>query len=206
MEEILDLQDDHNGEQHQPEEKIQYLIENGYQFDLGLYIGKAWELLKRDMGAYILYGFLAFLIAMAGGLIFAFIPFVGNLLSNLLSVLLFVGFYVYAFKVLNKGNQEFGDFFGGFEYLGKILVGNLLYFLFSFLMSLIIIIPLFMSIGLAVFTQSIEENISTFLTVFTPGLIISLVIAIIGFTYLFISYLWINNILLFTNIKDWNAL
>lgn len=206
MEEIIDIEIDESNSSENHGAKIDRLIEEGFEFNMGNYLSKAWDLLKNDMGMYILFGFVAFLINIAGSVIFAFIPFVGNIGSSLLSTLLMAGYLVYGFKSIHNKRHEFGDFFGGFEYIGKLITGNLLYLILTFVVAFVFLIPLFMSLGMAIFTQTVEENMEQFLTMFTPGFIIGIIVFFLAMLYMSVSYIWLNNVLLFSDKRDWNAL
>ena len=82
-----------------PKDKIEAIIENGYNFKFGDYISQGFELLQKDLGSFILFAFLSIL---GMGVIF-FIPIVGWFgVPLVLYPVLTAGFYIVAHK-LHRG-------------------------------------------------------------------------------------------------------
>ena len=87
--------------------KLQEIIDNGYQFNFGDYISKGFSIFGKYIGGFMGFGLLAGIILTVA----AFIPFLGQLASTILTPALTVGVYIVAHRI-NKGEQpEFGDFF-----------------------------------------------------------------------------------------------
>ncbi|MEQ8706198.1 MAG: hypothetical protein RIC19_19860 [Phaeodactylibacter sp.] len=113
----------------QQRNRLNTIIEDGYQFDLGEYISKGASLFQKSAGNFIGFAFLAGMILSVA----SFIPIIGSILTNLvLSPALFVGGYLAAHKLNNKEPLEFGTFFKGFDHVGQLalaaLVTNLILF------------------------------------------------------------------------------
>ena len=98
-------------------EKIESIISNGYDFKFGDYIGRGFDIAKKNWGGFV--GFLL-LTGLVSGVI-SLIPKVGQIINALvLSPVLTVGFYIVANKLWKNQESEFGDFFKGFDDVGQI--------------------------------------------------------------------------------------
>ncbi|MEO1257200.1 MAG: hypothetical protein AAFZ15_00325 [Bacteroidota bacterium] len=100
-----------------PKEKIERIIEEGYDFKFGDYISRGFEIAKKNWGGYI--GFLLLVVIIT--LVISLIPFIGTIANSLfISPALGVGFYIVANKLWRNENTEFGDFFKGFDHIGQL--------------------------------------------------------------------------------------
>ena len=87
--------------------RLQEIIDHGYEFKFGDYIGKAFSLFGKNVGGFMLFMFLFFMILLVCNLI----PFLGMIGQILIPVPLLAGVYIVGNK-LDKGEPtEFGDFF-----------------------------------------------------------------------------------------------
>lgn len=111
------------------EEKYRHLVVDGYDFDFNGYISKGWDLFKKGAGSLIGFILLYFLIS----IVINFIPFV-NILGSFVQQTLIAGIFIFLRQLLRK-KEEFGNFFGGFQYFGNIIV--------YILILLVIMIPIF---------------------------------------------------------------
>jgi len=91
----------------------------------GKWIGEGWDMVKADMGTYVLISLIFFLL---NG-----VPFIQGALI--------AGFHIYTMKKIMGRPAEFGDLFKGFNYFIPTLVAALLIGLFTFLGTLLCIIP-----------------------------------------------------------------
>ena len=119
------------------EEKIQDLIQNGYEFDIGYYLSKGYEILKENFGNFIGYTVLYILIAIIGSLI----PGIGTIVSIVLPAPLVAGFYIVARKINKDKSYEFGDFFKGFDFFLQLFLSALISGIFVIVGLLLLIIP-----------------------------------------------------------------
>ncbi len=114
-------------------EKADQLIEKGYQTDIGSYISKGFRIFEKEIGLFIGYTALFFLIST----ITAFIPFALLFISGPLTA----GFFIVAHKI-NKGEPyEFSTFFKGFDYFVPLLLFTLVGGIFIVLGFLALILP-----------------------------------------------------------------
>jgi len=177
--------------------KIDDLIRDGYQVEIGKYISMAWENFKQAPGQYIGYLVIFFAILMA----LSMVPF-GTLLSPVFAI----GFAIVANKI-QKGEQvEFGRFFDGF----KSNPGHLI--LVGFISGLIILalmIPLFIVGGVSLFTvfADIDAGSTPDFSAFNVGLLgIAGFLTLIPIIYLGISWSWATFFVAFKGLDFWPAM
>jgi uncharacterized membrane protein len=91
----------------------------------GRWLGAGWELVKEDLGNYLLISLLFFLL---NG-----VP--------LIQGALIAGFHIYTMKKIMRRPADVGDLFKGFNYFVATLVATLLIGLFTFVGFLLLIIP-----------------------------------------------------------------
>ncbi|GAB4421783.1 MAG: hypothetical protein OHK0039_37130 [Bacteroidia bacterium] len=128
--------------QHQ-EQHIQSLIANGYEFKIGDYINRGFEIFRKDAGNFIGYGFL-----MIPLILLALIPILGAIAMLILLMPYTAGFYLYANKVANDEPRTFQDFFGGMKFTGNLLGMVVLMGLAIFVGFLLLIVPgIYLAVG-----------------------------------------------------------
>lgn len=107
------------------------ILSKNYSIDIGKCISGGNEILKKNLGGFIGFVVLQFMISMAisavfGGGIFALmsgeyqtgasgLQIVSNIVSNVVSALLIPGTFYVAHKIQNGEETSFGDFFYGFQ-------------------------------------------------------------------------------------------
>ena len=91
----------------------------------GHWIGEGWDLVKADLGTYMLMALMFFLLSS--------VPFISGALI--------AGFHIYTMKKLMRRNAEFADLFKGFNFFIHTLVASVLIGVFVFLGTLCLIIP-----------------------------------------------------------------
>jgi uncharacterized membrane protein len=91
----------------------------------GRWFGAGWELVKADLGNYLLISLLFFLL---NG-----VPFIQGALI--------AGFHIYTMKKIMRRPADVGDLFKGFSYFVPTLVASLLIGLFTFVGFLLLFIP-----------------------------------------------------------------
>ncbi len=99
-------------------QKTEHLIQQGYETDAGSYIRRGWEIFQDNMGLFVAYTLIMFLI----GILSAFIPFGSLLVSGPLTA----GFYIVANKISKGEPYEFGTFFKGFDFFVPLLLYSLI--------------------------------------------------------------------------------
>jgi len=104
---------------------VPWTAPTGIKATPGKWIGEGWDLVKQDMGNYVLISLIFFLL---NG-----VPFIQGALI--------AGFHIYTMKKIMGRPHEFGDLFKGFNFFIPTLVAALLIGLFSFIGTLFCIIP-----------------------------------------------------------------
>lgn len=99
----------------------------GIHSQTGRWVGQGWEMVKADLGAYIL---LALVTMLLGGAVPVIIQ--GSLLA---------GFHIFCIKRMVGRRAEFADLFAGFNFFVPALVASLLISLFTFAGMLLCLIP-----------------------------------------------------------------
>ena len=89
------------------------------------WLGEGWDIVKADLGMYILITLIFFLLNS--------VP--------LIQGALIAGFHIYTMKKLMRRNPEFADFFKGFNFFLPTLIASILIGVFVFLGTLCFIIP-----------------------------------------------------------------
>jgi hypothetical protein len=121
-----------------------------YDFKMGQYFSRGWDLFKAKALQFI--GFLV-LIVVVLGIISFILPYPlgsgnlddgqtgGNIVSNILSALLFPGFYIVAFQIARNRATSFSDFFKGFNRALPILLLSIVSSILIGLGFILLIIP-----------------------------------------------------------------
>ena len=97
----------------------------GVQAHAGRWVGEGWQLVKADLGNYILIS-----------LVFTLLNVV-----PLIQGALIAGFHIFTMKKLTGRRAEIGDLFKGFDFFISTLVVSLLIGVFTFIGTLLLIIP-----------------------------------------------------------------
>ncbi len=111
---------------------LDQLLDNTYAVDIGYYVSRGWEILQRDLGAYIGFTILSGMI----NVFIALLPAIGNLMQLGVSGPLSAGPLIYAFKSCRGQEREFRDFLRGFDYWITLLVTILMLTCFNLLLLL----------------------------------------------------------------------
>ena len=111
----------------EPKAKIERIIAEGINFRFGDYISRGFEIFQKNMGIFIGFTLVFFIVSMVIGVI----PFVGLFANNLVvSPALTVGLYLVARKLDRGERAEFGDFFKGFDFVAQLALATLVMWLF----------------------------------------------------------------------------
>ena len=104
-----------------------YVARGGVTARPGAWVGAGWDLVKADMGNYVL---LALVFIALNGMV-----------PMILQGPLIAGFHIYCLKRLLGRQTDFGDLFKGFNFFVPALVASLVIGLFTFAGSLLCLIP-----------------------------------------------------------------
>ena len=172
-------------------EQLEKLLHDGYEFRFSEYIGKGYDLYKQNVGGYI--GFL--LVSWIIGVFAGEIPVIGTIAYTLvLSPVIMVGGFIVAHKIDKKEIAEFADFFKGFEHIPHLFVATIA-------MSAIFVI--FGFSFLQVYWDMLNGDATAILNYnFT---IVSFLV-FIPIIYLAVSWTWTNMFIVFYDMPFWDAM
>ena len=175
--------------------RIQEILNNGYEFDLGEFLSLGFDLFKKNIGGHVAFTVVFFFIT----LITAVIPVVGGFALLLLYPALSVGWFVAAHKDHKGEPQEFRNFFKGFDHLGSLA--------FMFLIMVVAYITVLLPF-MKFFVENIENNIDLIATElnFFEGIPTWVYLVFIPFVYLAVSWRWAPMLIVFYKMKPWQAL
>ncbi|MCL5037755.1 MAG: hypothetical protein M1269_11660 [Chloroflexi bacterium] len=110
--------------------------------EMGEYISKAWDMMIKNAGMFILFTVVYFAITAVLG----FIPFIGAIASIVITPVLLAGYYIGALKAKREGSVDFGVFFSGFSKILNLFLANLLVGVFVGIPASIAIMPIVFAI------------------------------------------------------------
>lgn len=136
---------------------INNLLREGYSTDISSYLGRGWELLQQNIGGFIGFVVILFLINVAFAVLSGVLDpgsldassdqspsGVSSLLSianSILSIPLNAGFYVVALKLAKRRPTTFSDFFRGFNYFVQLLLASIVMAILIAIGFILLIIP-----------------------------------------------------------------
>ena len=128
-------------------DKLNKALNEGYDFKMGDYISRGWDIYKQQAGYYILFALLYLMISGVAG----YIPLIGPLM---VAGPLSVGYWIYSYAIAKKQTPDFAMFFQGFKNFGQQLGVTF----FSSLFAMILLIPVVIKLVL-IFIQDLPELI-----------------------------------------------
>lgn len=191
------------------DEKVKQLTTEGYEFKLGQYLTDGYEYFKAQAGIFI--GFFVLSIIMV--IVASFIPLVGSLASQILSLTFFVGYFIVCNKIKLGETVSFDDFFKGFTSIGQIAIIQLILTGFSIVLLMPLLIfgftVFFSGLFGAIKADSFEEPISPedLLAMFNvDGLIPLIIITVILFMFMQTIYTFAAANTHFFKVGSWEAM
>ena len=177
------------------------VLQRGYTVDIGGFISRGWEIFQQNMGGFIGFLVVTFLI----NIVLAVIPFVGSIASLIVGGPLQAGNYIVAFKIGKGQPVEFGDFFKGFQNA---------YFLHIFLATLVISIlvglcfaPAIIVIFLAAATADVSGDAGAgILSVVGPLGILLFLVGLVAAIFISVAYLFAIPLIVGKRMEFWPAM
>jgi hypothetical protein len=187
-------------------QKLQNSIENGYTVEIGNYFSRGYDIMKQNMGGYIGFALLSFMITFVANLI----PFLNILAGIVITPCLFFGFHLVSYRISAKREiPPFNEFFNGFNHFSKIVVITLL----VFVITLALFIPLILVFGIGTFwsviTASGMNSAETMRNAFAGlggTMIILFLITMLAYLYLAVSLMFSSLIAVFHNVEAVDAM
>jgi hypothetical protein len=166
-------------------------LHQGFNAPVGKYISDGWKVLEQNIGAFIGFVLLSFIIY----IISSCIPFATLIISPCFTA----GYYIVAKKIYSGENTEFGDFFKGFDFIGQLILMTII----NGAIYVVVFVPTYFVIILGSWGGLVSAGPSTFLAVF---IITMLLIMFCGFIYLAVSYIFASHFIIFHKMEAWNAM
>jgi hypothetical protein len=130
---------------HNFQEKLNSIINEGFQIDIGDKISEGFRLFNKNMANFVVFSIIFFAIAFLTSMI----PFLGQLVSIIIMPPLTAGFYLAARKTELEGTAEINYFFKGFDFIGPLILRSLT----TMGIFLIALIPFFIAVFQTGFLQ-----------------------------------------------------
>ncbi len=118
------------------EDKIEKLIQEGYDFNMGLYVDRGMKLFSSHLGPFV--GYAAIYMAIN---IFAGFTGLGSFATIVVNGPLVAGFFIVTNDLVRNKIPKFDMFFQGFQIFLPLFLANLLVGIFTFVGTLLLIIP-----------------------------------------------------------------
>jgi hypothetical protein len=168
------------------------LAEEGYDFHFSDYISKGVDFFKEDVGGFVGYTFLFFLISAA----VSFIP----LGTVLIGPPLAVGWAIVCYNMLKNKHEQFNEFFKGFDYFGQLVLVAVV----TAVLAMLVIIPAVLVFGFStdLFTTGEPDLEGTNGVMLFVGLL-ALMAPVI---YLGVAWSWASYFVVFYHMKFWDAM
>ncbi|MFZ1706050.1 MAG: hypothetical protein WAT79_17015 [Saprospiraceae bacterium] len=119
--------------------QIEDAIQDGYEFRIGYYFSKAFEYFKENAGEFIGFTLVYLIISIVN----SFIPYIGTLISLIISGPLSLGAMIFAHRMNTNQSLEFSNFFDGFKKLLPLFTT----YLITLVVYLIISMPIYFVLG-----------------------------------------------------------
>jgi membrane-anchored glycerophosphoryl diester phosphodiesterase (GDPDase) len=183
---------------NQNQDALNDVIHRNYSVDVGQFLSRGWEILQQNITGFI--GFLLLNIVIY--IVLAVIPVIGSIATWVISGPLAAGNFIVAFKIAQRKNADFGDFFKGFQNA---------YFLPIFLQTVVINIFMAICIGPA-FVIGYGTMIIPVIMGGEPNLALLPVAGILGIIglivaiYLSVSYVFAVPLIIGKKLAFWPAM
>ncbi|MDW3647527.1 MAG: hypothetical protein R8P61_10710 [Bacteroidia bacterium] len=197
------------------------IIQSGYEFRLGDYLSRGWELFKENAGGFIGYIIIYIILSMIISTIAqmlgfgnAFLSFILGQVAAIPTVGLGAGFILVAHRIAQNQEVEFGNFFDGLKDMVQLWLGNLVA---GWLAALPMLIGVYLAVGSNLFEwiadmqnpMAFTENSEDFMAQLTTmgpkiamygglGLVLTIVISTL--------YSFTQPNILFGRLKFWDAM
>ncbi|MEM1325801.1 MAG: hypothetical protein AAGI23_07605 [Bacteroidota bacterium] len=168
------------------------LAEEGYDFHLSDYISKGVDFFKQDIGGFVSYTLLFFLISMAAG----FVPFGSVLVGPPLAM----GWAIVCYHILKDKHTQFNEFFKGFDHFGQLILVTLI----MGLLMMLVIIPAILIFG---FSTGLFINGEPDLDGGNGVMLFVGILALLApVIYMAIAWAWAPYFVVFHGMKFWDAM
>ncbi len=182
--------------------KIDKIIQEANDFKLGDYLGRGFELFQKDMGGFVVFALIFFIVSMVIGVI----PFVGSIANTFfIGPALTAGIYLVA-RQLDRGEPtEFGQYFKGFDFIGQLALAAFVITVFTLLVMVPFIITVWDPAWLEWYQEYLQNPTEPRLELlnFPPFWAYLLLLPVL---YLTISYSFTYHFIIFHRLDFWSAM
>lgn len=179
-------------------QRLQEILQYGYRFDFGDYFSRGFDIFKKNIGGFVGFTALYFLI----NSFLNFIPVINIFASIFIMPVLVVGFYMVAYKLNMNQPTEFGDFFKGFDHFGSLVALTLV----TTLIYIILLVPIIVAAGVGMMgffdNSGLEFPFEAFMADF-PWWSLILLAPIV---YFGVSWTWAPFFVVFYKMGFWEAM
>jgi hypothetical protein len=119
------------------EQKLQRLIDKGYDFNMEKYFSEGWALFRKIPGMLILYTLIVFVISGILGSIEIF----GSLFTSAIGPILGAGYFVVFRKMETTEKIEFGDFFKSFDDFVQLVILGVVVSIITVIGLILLVLP-----------------------------------------------------------------
>ncbi|MEZ4848600.1 MAG: hypothetical protein R3B93_08270 [Bacteroidia bacterium] len=195
-------------------DQYRHLIEDGYDFHLGDYISRGWEIFTSKGWSF--FGFTLLFIIISGvvgsiteNLSISNLNVIGTIIETVISGALTAGFFVVADKIHHGENSDFGDFFKGFDDFAQIAYSQLLIQVFALAAGSILLGRLFIGTNIweafidpatPLDLESIREMLTSVKFITTGSLVLLILL------YISVAYQFTIPLIVFGRLKFWDAM
>ena len=174
---------------------LEKLAIEGYDFNISDYISKGLDIFKRDIGGFVGFTIVYFLIMMAA----SFIPLGSTIISPALSI----GWAIVCYNIVRNQHREFNEFFKGFDDFVQLLLVTII----SGLIMTAALIPL----GIVAFTSFDMGEVflggePDFGNVSVTTLVIGTLAFMIPLIYIGVAWIWAPYFVVFYKMQFWDAM
>jgi hypothetical protein len=184
---------------NQNPDRLENVLDNGYDFQLGNYISRGFNIFGKNAGMFIGYLFIYFCITFA----LALIPILGQIASGLISSSLIAGYFIVADKTDRGENAQFSNFFDGFQSWGQLVVAAILTGLLALALCIPFIIYVMVRFGTAILTRNVDSDS---LSSFGALDVIAIIAFFVAIFYLSISFIYTGLFIVFDKMESWAAM
>lgn len=190
------------------DQKIQQLIDDGYEFEAMAYIREAWSIFRKEPGSFIGFFLVFMVISGVAGLLPLYIgPLVNYLIIAPVGA---AGFYLVAHMIKRGESFTFSDFFKGVEYVKPLALMSLVLYGIYILLFSPSLISLYQT-GVIDWYREILQNpfqVSEDLTVppFSRNNVLILLLNFLPLLYVQVAYMWAPHFIIFYKKGFWDGL
>ncbi len=160
------------------------------------FINQGWETVQKD-GNYVGFAAINFVIGAALGII----PYVGDVISNLLSLLLGPGYHMYYHNNKHHQTRNFNNFFDGFKFAGPLILQGII----SGFIMIVMLAPVIITFYTQLDPDTLEPISDASPIIMGIGALLFFVVFFV-LIYLTVSWSFSQFFIIYANMEPWEAM